>query len=187
MKGDKNMNTARKDLTSEHNAIQIALNILEKIIEKLKKDDEADIKDINDLLDFLREFADKCHHGKEEGFLFPAFEKAGIRKEGGPIGVMLQEHTKGRNLIKEMQENILNDLVSKTGFIAAASDYVRHMRAHIEKENAVLFPLIETRMSVLEQKELLEDFENHEEKVIGQGRHEELHVLLEKFEDKYLK
>ncbi len=42
-------------------------------------------------------------------------------------------------------------------------------------------------MSVSEQKELLENFENHEEKVIGQGRHEELHVLLEKFEDKYLK
>ena len=181
------MNTARKDLTSEHNAIQIALNILEEIIEKLKKDDEADIKDINDLLDFLREFADKCHHGKEEGFLFPALEKAGIRKEGGPIGVMLQEHIKGRNLIKEMQENILNDHVSKTGFIAAGSDYVRHLRAHIEKENAVLFPLIETRMSVLEQKELLENFENHEEKVIGQGRHEALHLLLEKFEDKYLK
>ena len=86
-----------------------------------------------------------------------------------------------------IQENILNDLISKTGFIAAVSDYVRHMRAHIEKENAVLFPLIETRMSVSEQKELLENSENHEEKVIGQGRHEELHVLLEKYEDKYLK
>ncbi len=187
MTGDNNMNTARKDLLSEHEAIQTALNILEKIIEKSRKDDEADIKDINDLLDFLREFADKCHHGKEEGFLFPALEKAGIRKEGGPIGVMLQEHTKGRNLIKEMQENILNDLVSKTGFITAASDYVRHMRAHIEKENTVIFPLIEARMSVSEQKELLENFENHEEKVIGEGRHEELHALLEKYEDKYLK
>ncbi|GEM_PF-6501783 len=47
------MNTAREDLTSEHNAIQISLNILENIIEELKKVDDADIKDINDLLDFL--------------------------------------------------------------------------------------------------------------------------------------
>jgi hemerythrin-like domain-containing protein len=34
---------------------------------------------------FLKEFADRCHHGKEEDFLFPALEKAGIKKEGGPI------------------------------------------------------------------------------------------------------
>jgi hemerythrin-like domain-containing protein len=162
------------------------LNILEKIQERLGKNGEADYKDIIDLLDFLKEFADKCHHGKEEVFLFPALEKAGVKKEGGPIGVMLQEHTKGRNLIKEMQENILNNPVNKTGFITAASEYVRHMRAHIEKENTVLFPMIDTRMSASEQKELAENFENHEKKVIGEGRHEELHALLDKFRNKYL-
>ena len=180
------MNTASKDLINEHKAIQIALNILEKIQERLKKNDEVDKKDIIDLLDFLKEFADKCHHGKEEIFLFPALEKAGIKKEGGPIGVMLLEHIKGRNLIKEMQKDMLNDLVNKTGFITAASEYVRHMRDHIKKENTVLFPVIETSMSASEQKELFENFENHEEKVIGEGRHEELHALLDKFRNKYL-
>ena len=181
------MNAASLDLINEHKAIQIALNILEEIKERVEKNGEADYKDIISLLDFMKEFADKCHHGKEEGFLFPALEKAGVRKEGGPIGVMLLEHTIGRDLIKKMQVSISNNPVDKKGFITAASEYVRHMRAHIEKENAVLFPLIETRISVSEQNELLENFENHEEKVIGQGRHEELHALLEKFEDKYLK
>jgi len=180
------MNTASKDLINEHKAIQIALNILEKIQERWKKNDEADIKDINDLLDFLREFADKCHHGKEEIFLFPALEKAGIKKEGGPIGVMLLEHKKGRNLIKEMQDNMLNNPVSKTGFIKAASEYVRLLRAHIEKENTILFPVIESGMSASEQKDLFESFENYENKVIGGGRHEELHALLHKFRNKYL-
>jgi len=60
------MNSAVNDLINEHKAIQIALNILEKIQERLKKDDEADIKDIIDLLDFLKVFSDKCHHGKED-------------------------------------------------------------------------------------------------------------------------
>jgi len=36
LKGDKNMNIALKDLTIEHNVIQIALNLLEKITEKFK-------------------------------------------------------------------------------------------------------------------------------------------------------
>ncbi len=180
------MNAASKDLINEHKAIQIALNIMEKMQERLEKNGEANYKDIIDLLEFLKEFADKCHHGKEEGFLFPALEKAGVKKESGPIGVMLMEHSKGRDFIIKMQENILNNPVNKTGFIMAASEYVRLMRAHIEKENTVLFPMIDSRMSASEQKELFENFENHEEKVIGEGRHEELHTLLDKFRNKYL-
>ena len=180
------MNAASKDLINEHKAIQIVLNILEKIQERLEKNGEADYKDIIDLLEFQREFADKCHHGKEEGFLFPALEKVGVKKESGPIGMMLMEHTIGRELIKKMQKNILDNPINKSGFIMAALEYVKLMRAHIEKENTVLFPMIETRMSASEQKELFENFENHEEKVIGKGRHEELHALLDKFRNKYL-
>ena len=49
-------------------------------------------------------FADKCHHGKEEDVLFPELEKAGIARQGGPIGVMLHEHVSGREFIRRMSE-----------------------------------------------------------------------------------
>ena len=55
---------------------------------------------------FLKEFADKCHHGKEEGLLFPAMVAAGIPDKGGPIGVMLAEHTQGRQFIRDMEESL---------------------------------------------------------------------------------
>ena len=180
------MKTASQDLIHEHKAIQVALNILEIMYEKLEKESEADYIEINDLLEFLKEFADKCHHGKEEGFLFPALEKTGVRNQGGPIGVMLSEHTLGRDLIKQMQVNLLKDEVDSQGFVDAAKSYVRLLRAHIQKENTILFPLIEVKMSTSEQAELLRSFENHEEEVIGEGRHEELHIMLETFSDKYL-
>ena len=180
------MKTAKEDLLHEHKAIQIALNILERIGERLQKNEIADYNDINALLGFLKEFADKCHHGKEEGFLFPALEKAGIKNEGGPIGVMLSEHTQGRNFIKEMQNSIKDEKVDKNQFIGASIKYISLLRAHIQKEDSVLFPLIDTRLSASEQQELFENFENHEEKVIGEGRHEELHTLLETFKTKYL-
>jgi hemerythrin-like domain-containing protein len=35
---------------------------------------------------FLKEFADKRHHGKEEGILFPALVEADIPEKGGHIG-----------------------------------------------------------------------------------------------------
>jgi hemerythrin-like domain-containing protein len=180
------MKKAKEDLIHEHQVIQIALNILEKIGERSQQDEIANYRDIKDLLGFQAEFADKCHHGKEEGFLFPALKKAGIRNEGGAIGVMLSEHTQTRNFIKQMQNSIKDERVNKNMFIGASIYYVSLLRAHIQKENSVLFPLIDTRLSGSEQQALYENFENHEEKVIGEGRHEELHILLEELATKYL-
>ena len=180
------MKTAKEDLLHEHLAIEHALNILEEISQRIENTGDIDYLDINNFLEFLKEFADKYHHGKEEDFLFPALEKAGIRKEGGPIGVMLSEHARGRNYIRQMQTSVVENPVDKQLFIQSSRDYIRLLRAHIQKENNVLFPFIDTRLSVSEQKELYGKFENHEEQVIGKGRHEELHSLLEKLAKKYL-
>jgi len=54
----------------------------------------VDTKDMHDFIGFLKEFADKCHHGKEEGLLFPALIQAGLPEKGGPIGVMLADHAR---------------------------------------------------------------------------------------------
>ena len=180
------MNTASQDLIREHKAILIALNVIEKIVERIRNDKEIDHKDIEELIEFLKVFADKCHHGKEEGFLFPALEKIGIKNENGPIGAMLVQHNQGRDLIKRMQESIAENKIQKNAFIDAGSEYVKLLRNHIEKEDTILFPLSDTRLSLSEQKQLLDDFENLEEKVIGKGKHEELHTLLGKFKNKYL-
>ncbi|HOB85650.1 MAG TPA: hemerythrin domain-containing protein [Bacteroidales bacterium] len=180
------MKTAIEDLIHEHKAIQYALNILEKMSERIENNRDAKKSDIKSFLEFLKEFADKCHHGKEEDFLFPALEKAGLKKEGGPIGAMLFDHTQGRNYIKQMQNSILNNQVDRLLFVQASKDYISLMRSHIQKENNVLFPLVDIKLSDSEQNDLYEKFENHEENVIGKGRHEELHNILETLAGKYL-
>src|SRR4030065_429878 len=53
--------------------------------------------------DFIKGFADGCHHKKEEGVLFPAMQAAGVPSEGGPISVMLAEHEQGRRLTAGMR------------------------------------------------------------------------------------
>jgi hemerythrin-like domain-containing protein len=180
------MNKASEDLMHEHEAILMVLNVIERMVENIRKNEEVDVKDIEDIIDFLRVFADKCHHGKEEGYFFPALEKVGIPNEGGPIGVMLSEHQQGRNFIKKMQESTANHTINKNAFADAAISYVKLLRNHIAKENNILFPMGDARLSESDQKRLLNDFENHEEKVIGEGKHEELHALLERFQKKYL-
>jgi hemerythrin-like domain-containing protein len=89
-------------LKKEHQAIKLMLKILDKVCDKLEAKKAVNQEDLNSIVEFIRTFADKCHHGKEEQRLFPMMEKYGIPREGGPIGVMIEEHKLGRNYIKNM-------------------------------------------------------------------------------------
>lgn len=180
------METASQDLMREHKAILIALDVIEKMSQRVRNDKEIDLKDIEEIIDFLKIFADKCHHGKEEDFLFPALEEIGVQKQNGPIGIALEQHKRGRELISRMMESIESKKINKLAFVYAASDYVNLLRVHIEKEDTLLFPTGDAKFSVDTQKRLLKDFEHLEKDVIGAGKHEELHILLEKFKKKYL-
>jgi hemerythrin-like domain-containing protein len=182
------MSNAIDDLMHEHKAILFALSVLDKIVDLAQNGMDSIKKDSFNLLDFLKEFADKCHHGKEEGILFPAMEKAGIKKENGPIGVMLVEHELGRKYIREMAAEVEKDKeLGKEGFRAAGNSYSALMKSHINKENEVLFPMGEKKIAKNKLDEIYKQFELHEEIVIGKGRHDELHVLLNKFKQKYIK
>ncbi len=181
------MEKASQDLINEHKAILLTLKVLERICSILNSSKEADYNDIGQIVDFIKLFADKCHHGKEEGFLFPALEEAGIRKQNGPIGVMLLEHEQGREFVGLMQQSIAGNSIRIDDFIAASTSYISLLRNHIEKENNILFPMGDARLSQEKQKELLKKFEIFENEVIGKGKHQALHLLLESFENKYLK
>jgi len=177
---------ASEDLRKEHELIKAALNVLEKAVTKIRLNENVDTTDLKELVDFLIVFADKCHHGKEETYYFPALEKAGIPKEGGPIGVMLNEHDQGRSYIRQMKESVSGESADMQAFAKAAVSYITLMRNHIDKENNILFMMGDQRMPEETQMELLEKFGEHEYTVIGEGKHEELHSFLEKLEQKYL-
>ncbi|MEL1134466.1 hemerythrin domain-containing protein [Desulfitobacterium sp. THU1] len=178
---------ASEDLRNEHKGILFGLEILEQMVNTFKRSDTVDTKDIDEMVNFLRLFADKCHHGKEEGLMFPAMEKVGIPNERGPIGQMLIEHNQGRHYISEMGKSTENNTLQGSLFVEAAKGYINLMRAHIEKENSVLFPMGDQKIPMDVQAQLLEQFEGFEEEIMGKGTHEKLHETLHKFEEKYLK
>ena len=179
------MKYASEDLMNEHEAILGALVILEKMSARLASGDLIDQTDPAAMVDFLKTFADACHHGKEETILFPAMERYGIPKEGGPIGQMLIEHETGRNYIRAMTAAIGEKPFDANGFARNANAYVELLRSHIQKENGILFPLGDRAIPEPEQTRIMEAFERHEETVIGHGVHERLHALLDDFAKKY--
>lgn len=181
------MNYASEDLISEHVGILFGLKILERMIRQLQEGKKVEEDDLLEMINFLKLFADKCHHGKEEGLLFPAMEKVGIKNQNGPIGQMLIEHTEGRMYISQMSEAIKDNSINKNDLIQAATNYIKLLRQHIEKENTILFPMGDEKIPANIQAGLLISFEEFEEKVMGKGTHEKLHKLLNRFEIKYLK
>jgi hemerythrin-like domain-containing protein len=179
------MSDAIDDLKHEHEAIVSALSILKNIVLSLSKQDkQIDWIDLSKFLSFLKEFADKCHHGKEEGILFPSMKNARIQDADEPIDVMLSEHTQGRKYIQEMTE-ITTQKIDGKKFIEIAKKYFDLMNQHIQKENNILFQIAENGLSKEELSKIYNQFEEHEEKVIGHGRHEELHKILKELKEKY--
>jgi hemerythrin-like domain-containing protein len=178
------MGKAIEDLRNEHEAIISGLQILDTLSRRIDRGLDVQRRDIHDFIGFLREFADKCHHGKEEGILFPALINSGMEKEGGPIEAMLSEHAKGRELIKEMDAAVSGKEDNKR-FARAAKEYSDLLQAHIAKENDVLFPLAENTLTAPQLDQIYDVFEQHERKVIGAGRHDDLHALLKKLKQKY--
>jgi len=178
------MSKAIDDLGREHEAILFTLDVLERMAALIAEGKSLEAEDPPKLLAVLREFADTCHHGKEENILFPAMEAAGIPRERGPIGQMLAEHEAGREHIRKM------GAAAKAGdypaFAREARAYVELLRQHIEKENTVLFPMGERTLDAGTLERVMRKFDEHEERVIGAGRHEELHAILEDFGRRYL-
>jgi hemerythrin-like domain-containing protein len=183
--------TPAEQLREEHQGILLMLRILEKVVSKLEEKERVDPAHLERIVEFLRIFADKCHHGKEEDLLFPAMEKAGVPRERGPIGVMLAEHQQGRGYIRRMAEaidrNREKDPKALAGFAENARNYVALLTQHIKKEENVLFPMGEKVLSKEIQEGLLEGFEKIEVERIGEGTHEEFHRLLHHLQEVYLK
>lgn len=163
-------------LRHEHEVILRALQLLERLGRRLEAGEAVDRAALAWLRDFFSTFADRCHHGKEEQHLFPAMERQGVPRDGGPLGVMLYEHEQGRGFIRAMRD--ADDQV----VAQAISAYVELLRGHIDKENNVLFVLAEQVLSPEEQYGLVHSFEEVEQAVVGPGIHERLLADLARLE-----
>jgi hemerythrin-like domain-containing protein len=159
-------------LSDEHRVIERVLGA----VEKLAKGPVGTLEPWKKALDFIRHFADECHHFKEEKVLFPAIEAHGIPSEGGPIGMMLMEHEEGRSYVRAMFAAIslieAKNEAAKENLLSTAQAYCRLLREHIQKEDEILFRMADEVISADEQKKLSAAFAQHEAEEMGPGAHE---------------
>jgi hemerythrin-like domain-containing protein len=139
------------DLMQDHRTIEKALAALEWTTSPRSVDfyEQA--------ADFIAHFADQYHHEKEEQLLFPALAAHGIPAESGPIGCMLHDHEAGRTHLGRMRMAIAAG--DRGAAAQAGADYAALLRAHIAKEDGVLFEMAREILPVAVIDELALKFE----------------------------
>jgi len=135
--------TPTRLLREQHKNILAVTDVLEEILERGRSSGSMDFDGVADCVAFIRLYADALHHGKEEDLLFPALEAAGMPHDGGPIAVMLSEHEQGRAYARAMADALpaarAGDELALRRLVHSAHGYVALIRAHILKEDQILF------------------------------------------------
>jgi len=89
-------------LRSDHEAIVVAIRVLDRLSATARKGLPIVLADLSALLAYLDEFVDRCHVGKEEGYLMPALAEFPEAASQIPIAELLAEHDHGRRVVKEL-------------------------------------------------------------------------------------
>lgn len=179
-----------KIMVAEHENIRKMLKVIRKVCYRVMTNGEYDIADFPKIIDFVRSYADKLHHGKEEDILFVTMNKEldKLAKSGAITGMFI-EHDNGRlymaNLEKGVNNYIAGDDEARLDIIANSICYADLLDRHIEKENTAMYKFAENQLSD-EAKSFVEtESQKVEDEALKAGIQEKYIQLLHQLEEKY--
>ncbi len=167
-------------LKHEHTVVLLVVDAMDREAQAIRGGAPVRPDEVTKMVAFMREFTDGCHHNKEEKILFPTLQELSPAASG-PVTVMLREHEQGRGHGRAITAALPQAAAGDAAAAAVVADnlagYAELLRAHIEKENQVLFPFAERTLSAGDKARLAEEFERIEEEETGAGVHEKYHAL----------
>jgi hemerythrin-like domain-containing protein len=152
-------------LSQEHQNILKAIDLLLKECVAIESGTELNKSFFENAINFIRSYADKFHHAKEEDILFKAFNKCVEegRAHCNPVEQMLHEHDLGRGFVKGMEEGLKEN--NKEDVIKNARSYCDLLRDHIHKEDSILYPMADEALNVEDQEAMTKEFAQVEEEM----------------------
>jgi hemerythrin-like domain-containing protein len=183
-KGGINMQ-ARGPLMIEHRLIERMLSIIKGVLAKIESKHKVDPVFVDIAVDFIRVYADRTHHGKEEDILFRELNKKALKSEDNQImKELIEEHVFGRRITKALVDantRYRNGDESALGHIAAnLKTLTEFYPKHIEKEDKIFFPSCRTYFTDEEDQAMLAEFWEFDRNMI----HEKYKSLVEGFEER---
>ena len=162
---------ARGPLMMEHRLIERMLSSVESALARMEVAREVEPVFVDTVVDFVRVYADRTHHGKEEEILFRALSDRPLSSEDGRIlKELLAEHAFGRQTTRGLVEA---NARYRSGNAAALADVANNLRTlvafypeHIQKEDKVFFPASRAYFTDEEDRALLAEFWEFDRKMI---------------------
>ena len=155
----------------EHRLIERMLEIVRREISSMKDTGDADPVFIDTVVDFVRTYADRTHHGKEEDILFKQLEhKEMSASDHALMEELVEEHKFGRKTVKALVDAKNEYAAGNRGAVSTIIEHlgtlVKFYPEHIRKEDKVFFPSTEMLFSQEEQDAMLEAFWEFDRKMI---------------------
>lgn len=178
-------------MVEEHENIRRMLKVTRSVCYRVMTKGDYDVDDFPRIIDFIRTYADKHHHGKEEDILFETMKKElTALAESGAITGMYIEHDLGRlyilNLEKALEELKDGNDEARMDVIANAVSYTNLLDRHIEKENMALYKFAGKSLSD-ESKTFIDDESRKVEDLATEsGLQDKYIALIEELENKYM-
>lgn len=153
-----------KLLAEEHQNILKVIDALSEECNNLGAGKAMDKDFLTKAIDFIRNYADKFHHAKEEDILFKEFvrcaEQEGSCIHCNPVEQMLFEHEQGREFVKEMEQGLIKN--NKEKVIEGIRGYTSLLKEHIFKEDNILYPMADEALDKKVQEAMLKRFKEVE-------------------------
>ena len=174
---------ARGPLMIEHRLIERMLLATKDALAKIRLKHKVDPVFLDIAIDFIRMYADRTHHGKEEDILFRQLENKPLSDEDRRVmNELIEEHVFGRQTTKALDEA---NTRYRNGDESALADIVDKLQTliefypkHIEKEDKVFFPASRTYFTDAEDQAMLTEFWEFDRKMI----HEKYISVVEKLQ-----
>lgn len=171
-------------MMAEHQVILKVLGSLQAFVDQLEQAGVSVSRThVAKFARFFREFADRCHHGKEEDRLFVAMNQCGFPREYGPLSVMLAEHDAGRAQVRALAElgqgntPLTRDEIDQVRLHAL--EFIPLLQSHIMKEDQVLYPMALQAIPPEQWKQLDAACDAFDTEVMGQEGVKQLLALAE--------
>jgi hemerythrin-like domain-containing protein len=167
----------------EHRLIERMIEVVGQQVEVAQERRKVDVLFVDTVVDFLRTYADRTHHGKEEDILFRELATKSLSPEDERVmQELLDEHRFARKTVGELvraeQEYLRGQSEALDTVLAKLRVLVGFYPEHIRKEDRVFFPNSEKYLSEGEQKAMLGEFWEFDRKMI----HEKYAAVVEQME-----
>lgn len=177
-------------MIDEHKYIKRMLKVIRKVCMGIMNGGEIAYDDFEKMISFIRNYADKHHHEKEELILFNKMvDEIGELAEKIIKFGMLVEHDLGRmyvhNLEEALEKSKAGDEEAKLDIIANAISYTHLLTRHIDKEDNAVFTFAQRELGTDLLDKVNIECQTYEAEKTKLGVQEKYINMLEMLEKKY--